>query len=63
MNIKTKITKLYYDKNAKGFLFNVLKFCSIFYGIGSSFKNLLYDKKILNPQKVNAFVIPKANNE
>lgn len=61
MNLKTKITKIHYDKNAKGVFFNILKFCSLFYGIGSSFKNFLYDKKIITPQKVDAFVISVGN--
>ena len=61
MNLKTEITKLHYDKNAKGLLFKILKFCSVFYGIGSSFKNFLYDKKILTPKKVDAFVISVGN--
>ena len=61
MNIKTEITKLHYNKNPKGLLFNILKFCSLFYGMGSSFKNFLYDKKILTPKKVDAFVISVGN--
>ena len=61
MNIKTYITKLHYNKNASGILFNVLKFASIFYGIGSSTKNFLYDKGILKPVKVNAKVISVGN--
>ena len=61
MNLKTKITKIHYDKNAKGVFFNILKFCSLFYGIGSSFKNFLYDKKIITPQKADAFVISVGN--
>ena len=61
MNLKTQITKLHYDKNAKGILFNLLKFCSIFYGIGANAKNFLYDKNILKPKKVNAFVISVGN--
>jgi tetraacyldisaccharide 4'-kinase len=61
MNFKTKITKLHYDKNAKGFLFNLLKFCSIFYGLASSTKNFLYDKGIIKPKKVNAFVVSVGN--
>ena len=52
MNIKTEITKLHYDKNiashprptgegrgegaSKIVLFNLLKLCSIFYGIGAN---------------------------
>ena len=41
MNLKTEITKLHYQKEPKGFVFNLLKFASIFYGIGSFLKNLL----------------------
>ncbi len=61
MNIKTNITKLHYDKNASGLLFNILKFASLFYGIGSGTKNFLYDKGILKPAKVNAKVISVGN--
>ena len=61
MNIKTEITKLHYDRNAKGFLFNLLKFCSIFYGFGCSTKNFLYDSGLIKPKKVNAFVISVGN--
>ena len=45
MNIKTEITKLHYDRNAKGLLPKVLSCCAFFYGLGSSFKNFLYDTK------------------
>ena len=61
MNLKTKITKIHYDKNAKGLFFNLLKICSVFYGIASSAKNYLYDKKIIKPKKVDAFVISVGN--
>lgn len=61
MNIKTEITKLHYTKKPQGLLFNLLRFCSIFYGIGSAFKNYLYDKNILKAKKVNAFVISIGN--
>ncbi len=61
MDLKTKITKLHYNKSANGILFNILKFCSIFYGIGSGFKNFLYDKNILKSQKVDAYVISVGN--
>ncbi len=61
MNLKTQITKLHYNKDAKGFLFHILRFCSLFYGIGSGLKNFLYDKKILTPKKVNAYVISVGN--
>lgn len=59
MNLKTKITKLHYDKNAKGVL--ILNFASIFYGLASSLKNKLYDKNILKPKRVNAYVISVGN--
>ena len=61
MNLKTNITKLHYTKEPKGLFFSLLKFCSIFYGIGSGFKNLLYDKNIIKPKKVDAFVISVGN--
>ncbi len=60
-NIKTEITKIHYDKNAKGFLFRLLEFCSIFYGLGSGLKNKLYDTGTLKPEKVDAFVISVGN--
>ena len=61
MNLKTQITKLHYDKNAHGMFFNVSRFASLFYGLGSGFKNLLYDKNILKPKRVDAFVISVGN--
>ena len=61
MNLKTEITKLHYDRSARGFLFNLLKICSVFYGIGSRLKNYLYDKNILKPKKVDAFVVSVGN--
>lgn len=61
MNIKTEITKLHYNKNAKGLFFGILKFCSIFYGLGSGIKNFLYDNNILKPKTVDAFVISVGN--
>lgn len=61
MGVKTEISKLHYDKNAKGFLFNLLKFGAYFYALGSGLKNYLYDKKILKPKKVDAYVISVGN--
>lgn len=58
---KTEITKLHYNKNAKGLLFHFLKFCSIFYGIASKAKNFFYDKGIIKSKKVDAFVISVGN--
>ena len=43
MNFKTEITKIHYDKTAKGLFVKLLEFGSIFYGIGSGLKNKLYD--------------------
>lgn len=60
-NLKTEITKIHYDKEAKGSLVKLLEFASVFYGIGSGLKNLLYDKKILKPVKVDANVISVGN--
>lgn len=61
MNLKTNITKIHYDKNPKGTFFALLKFCSLFYCLASEFKNFLYDKNILKPKKVNAYVISVGN--
>lgn len=60
-NIKTEITKIHYTKEPEGILFDILKFCSYFYGFGSRFKNFLYDKRILKPKKINALVISVGN--
>lgn len=59
MNVKTKITKLHYDKNAKGIF--ILDFVSFFYGIASCIKNFLYDKHIISPKSVDACVISVGN--
>ncbi|MBO6087703.1 tetraacyldisaccharide 4'-kinase [bacterium] len=61
MNLKTEITKIHYNKDAKGLFVNILDFASLFYGIGSGLKNFLYDKNILKPKKVDAFVISVGN--
>lgn len=61
MGFKTEISKLHYNKNAKGFLFSILKCCSIFYAFGSRLKNYLYNKNILKPKKVDAYVISIGN--
>ncbi len=61
INIKTKITQIHYQREPEGILFDFLKFCSYLYGIGSGFKNFLYDKKIIKPKKVNAYVISVGN--
>lgn len=60
-NLKTEITKIQYNKEAKGILVKLLEFGSIFYGIGSGLKNKLYDKNIIKPKKVEAFVISVGN--
>ena len=61
MNLKTQITEIHYNKDADGMLFSILKFASVFYGIGSGLKNFLYDKHILTPKKVGAFVLSVGN--
>ena len=50
MNFKTEITKIHYDKTAKGLFVKLLEFGSI-----------LYDNGLLKPKKVNAFVISVGN--
>lgn len=61
MDIKTQITKMHYDKNAKGFIYNLLGVCSIFYAVGASFKNWMYDKGFSKSYSVEAQVISVGN--
>lgn len=61
MNFKSKITKLHYDKNAEGFLVDLLEFFSLFYGLVSKLRNTLYDKGFFKEEKVNANVISVGN--
>ncbi len=61
MNLKTAVTKIHYDKNAKGIVYYLLGLCSIFYATGAGFKNFLYDKGLLRSYKVNAKVISVGN--
>ena len=61
MNFKTEITKIHYNKNASGIFFKILQFLSLFYSIGTRFKNFLYDKSVIKPKKVNAYVISVGN--
>ena len=61
MSLKTDITKLHYDLNAKGVFFDLLDFLSIFYGLAVKIRNYLYDKNILKTKKVNSKVISVGN--
>jgi len=61
MGFKTTISKIHYDKKANGLFFSLLKGCSYFYALGSGLKNRLYDKGILQPKKVGAYVISVGN--
>lgn len=61
MNLKTKITQLHYNRDAKGALVKALDCLAHVYGVGSFLKNYLYDKNILKPKKVNAYVISVGN--
>ena len=61
MDLKTKITKLHYNKNTKGLFVDMLEFFSIFYGFVSKLRNVLYDKGILKQIKINAKVISVGN--
>lgn len=61
MGLKTTISKIHYNKEAKGIFFNFLKFLSLFYAFGSRLKNELYDKGKLVPKKVDAYVISVGN--
>ena len=61
INLKTKITQIHYTRDPQGVLFEILKFWSYFYGAGSRIKNFLYDKGILKPKRVAAYVISVGN--
>ncbi len=61
INFKTKITQIHYQREPEGILFDLLKFCSFFYGLGSGLKNYFYDKRIIKPKKVDAYVISVGN--
>ena len=61
MGFKTELSKIHYYKGAKGVFFNLLKFCSLFYALGSGLKNKLYEKNILKPKKISAYVISVGN--
>lgn len=61
MGLKTKISKLHYDKNSRGVIFALLRFFSLFYAFVSRFKNKLYDSGKLKPKKVDAYVISVGN--
>lgn len=61
MDLKTKITKLHYDKSAKGLFVDMFEFFSIFYGMVSSFRNKMYDKGLLRAVKIDAKVISVGN--
>ncbi len=61
MGLKTYITKIHYNKQAKGLFFSLLKFFALFYGLASRLKNRLYEKGKLIPKKVDAYVISVGN--
>lgn len=61
INFKTEITKIHYTRNPEGILFEILKFGSLFYGFGSRLKNYCYDKGLIKPKKINAYVISVGN--
>lgn len=61
MGFKSKISKMHYDKNAKGLVFNLLKGLSYFYAVGSKLKNDLYEQGKLIPKKVDAYVLSVGN--
>lgn len=61
LNFKTKISKIHYTKGAKGPVLGFLKFLSLFYAAGSGLKNKLYEKEVLTPKKVDAYVISVGN--
>jgi len=61
LNLKNRITKLHYDKNAEGFCIDLLEFFSLFYGLVTRFRNKLYDNGLLKEIKIDADVISVGN--
>lgn len=61
MGLKAVISKMHYDKSAKGILFKILKPFSYVYGYFSALKNRFYDEGKLIPKKVDAYVISVGN--
>lgn len=61
INLKTKITQIHYQRDPEGLIFDILKFCSYFYAFGSGLKNFCYDKGLIKPKRVNAYVISVGN--
>ncbi|MCD8378538.1 MAG: tetraacyldisaccharide 4'-kinase [Candidatus Gastranaerophilales bacterium] len=61
MNFKTRMSALHYDKNAKGLFVDMLEFLSIFYGIISRMRNILYDRGVLKSVRTGAKVISVGN--
>ncbi len=59
MDLKTKFTRLHYDKSAKPV--RLLDFFAKFYGFGADLKNWFYDKGFLKQHKVDAFVVSVGN--
>lgn len=61
MGLKAAISKIHYDKNARGVIFALLRIFSIFYAFVSGLKNKLYETGKLVPKKVDAYVISIGN--
>ena len=61
MTIKSNITRIHYDKAAKGLFVDLLEFLSIFYGVISKLRNKLYDIGILKQVQIDAKVISVGN--
>ncbi len=61
LNLKTKITQIHYQRDPQGILFDFLKICSYFYAFASRAKNFFYDKKLIKPKRVKAYVISVGN--
>ena len=61
MNLKNEITKIHYNIKSNAWLEPILDFMSIFYSKITEIRNDLFDRGILESEKVDAYVISVGN--
>lgn len=61
MNLKNEITKIHYNIKSNAWLEPILDFMAMFYSKITEIRNDLYDRGILESEKVNAYVISVGN--
>lgn len=61
MNLKNEITKIHYNIKSNAWLEPILDFMAVFYSKITEIRNDLYDRGILESEKVNAYVISVGN--